>query len=138
MDKHPLPNRRAAMKSSAAAITCAMPLPLPLPLTSAIAAEPAAKPDHDALLRHFMAEWRAEYDAITARGDGGAEIDARRIWALEQAVAGIRPATLEGFAIKLLILTNYGEHDLDGPASGIVTEAQAIAGIAPPAAFRRS
>lgn len=127
MDKLPLPNRRAVIKSSAAALACALPIP-------ALAAEPAAS---DARLHSLMIEWRTEYDAVCHTAGALSNAHMARLYAIEQQAAAIRPVTLQGFAIKLVMLTNYGEHDLDGPAAGLVAEAEAIAGYAPPAAFKR-
>lgn len=100
------------------------------------AAHPA--PAGDERLHHLMAEWRAEYDAVCTTAEATNEIHMDRLYAIEREAATIRPATLDGFAIKLLMLTNYGEHDLDGPASGLMAEAEAITGYAPPATFRRA
>lgn len=84
-----------------------------------------------------MIEWRAEYDAVCQTADALAEAHMARLYSIEQEASAIRPVTLRGFAIKLVMLTNYGEHDLDGPAAGLVAEAEAIAGYAPPSAFKR-
>ena len=101
------------------------------------AAHPA--PASDERLHQLMAEWRAAYDAVSAapaEAEGDAQM--QRLYAIEREAVGIRPATLAGFAIKLLLLTNYGEFDLDDFRAGLLTEAEAIAGYAPPATFRRA
>ena len=95
--------------------------------------------DADERLHHLMTEWRAAYDAAsaaTAEAEGDAHM--QRLYAIESEAVGVRPATLDGFAIKLLMLTNYGEFDLDDFRAGLLTEAEAITGYAPPATFRRA
>ena len=123
-------NRRAAIKG-AAAVACALPVAMPA------AAHPAASRDLDARLHQLMADWRMEYDRVCTTADATNEIHMNRLYAIEHEAAGIRPSTLDGFAIKLLLLTNYGDHDLDGPAAGLMAEAEAITGYAPPATFKR-
>ena len=100
------------------------------------AAHPA--PAGDERLHQLMSEWRTEYDAVCTTAEATNEIRMDRLYAIEREAAAIRPTTLAGFAIKLLMLTNYGDHDLDGPASGLMAEAEALAGYAPPATFRRA
>lgn len=94
----------------------------------------------DERLHQLMADWRAAYDAATRSTHGSDLPDplTDRLWAIEDAIAAICPVTVEGFAIKLLVLTNYGEFDLDGSAEVLLPEAEAIAGYAPPVTFRRS
>jgi len=105
---------------------------LPAPYVNAAHLSADAQDDQ---LHQLMAAWRSEYDALSVGADG--DMDMTALYDIERAAAAIRPTSLAGFAIKLLILTNYGEHDLDGPAAGLVAEAEAISGIAPPATFKR-
>nr|WP_295889267.1 hypothetical protein [uncultured Devosia sp.] len=123
--------RRALIASAGATVATAA---LAAPYVNAAHLAPAG----DERLHQLMAEWRMEYDAVCTTADATNEIHMDRLYAIERETATIRPATLAGFAIKLLLLTNYGDHDLDGPASGLMAEAEAIAGYAPPATFRRS
>lgn len=123
MDARNVLSRRATIKG-AVAIAAALPIP-------ALAAA------SDERLHQLMKEWRAEYDALCT-ADATNEIHMDRLYAIEREAATILPATLAGFAIKLLMLTSYGDHDLDGPASGLMAEAEAITGYAPPATFVRS
>lgn len=123
--------RRALIASAGATVATAA---LAAPYVNAAHLAPAG----DERLHQLMAEWRAEYDAVCTTADATSEIHMDRLYAIEREAATIRPATIAGFAIKLLLLTNYGEHDLDGPASGLMAEAEAIAGYAPPATFRRA
>lgn len=127
MDTRNIISRRATIKSALA--------------IAAVASLPAvATAAGDERLHRLMADWRAAYGAATRSTHGSDLPDplTDRLWAIEAAIAAIRPATVEGFAIKLLVLTNYGEFDLDGSAEMLLPEAEAIAGYAPPATFRRS
>jgi hypothetical protein len=94
-------------------------------------------PKGDERLHQIIAQWRSEYDAVAAAAASG-DVSMDQLWALENETAAIRPVTLEGFAIKLLLLTNYGEYDLDGRRDRLLAEAEAIAGYAPPATFKRT
>ena len=95
-------------------------------------------PSGDDRLHQLIGEWREQFDAVTTAAASRGEIHMDRLWAIEREAAAIRPLTLEGLAIKLLLLTNYGEFDLDDFRSGLLSEAEAISGYAPPATFRRS
>jgi hypothetical protein len=95
-------------------------------------------PTLDGRLHQLIVKWRAEYDAVSTTDVNASETHMARLYAIEHEAAAIRPVTVEGLAIKLLILTNYGEFDLDGPGSGLLPEAEEIAGYSPPSTFRRS
>jgi hypothetical protein len=92
----------------------------------------------DARLHELIKDWRATVDAVHATEGAACDEQMAKLYELERETAATRPTTLAGFAIKLLMLTHYGDHDLDGPASGLMGEAEAIAGYAPPATFRRA
>jgi hypothetical protein len=92
----------------------------------------------DERLHQLMSDWRTEFDAVTtAAAETLSDIALNRLNAMEREASTIRPATLEGFAIKLLLLTNYGEFDLDDFRAGLIAEAEAIAGYVPPATLKR-
>lgn len=125
MDSRNIVSRRTTIKS-ALALAAATAIPA-VSLAAVIAS--------DERLHQLMSEWRAEYDAVTSAAP---EMNMDRLWAIEREAAAIRPVTLEGFAIKLLLLTNFGEFDLDSHRTVLLAEAEAIAGYAPPVAFGRS
>ncbi|MHA6690563.1 hypothetical protein [Devosia sp. A449] len=64
----------------------------------------------DAEIHTLFADWRATYVlANDSRDDAALE----KLWAIEDQMAALRPATVTGFAIKLLVMTAYDEFDLD-------------------------
>lgn len=126
MDSRNIVSRRATIKGALA--------------IAAVASLPAvATAANDERLHQLMADWRAAYDNATRSTHAEDTPDPlmARLWAIEETIAGIRPVTVEGFAIKLLVLTNYGEFALDGSAEVLLPEAEAITGYAPPATFKR-
>lgn len=127
MDARNILSRRAAIKGTVA-IAAALPLPA------------LASPASDERLHQLMAEWQAAYDAASdgAHPEGLPDPLMNRLYEIEGEAAAIRPTTLEGLAIKLLLLTNYGEFDLDDFRRALLAEAEAITGYAPPATFKRS
>lgn len=124
-DTNPISRRSVLQGLPLASVTASIPL---LPSHSQAASA-------DAHLFSLAEAWRVQYDAACAE-QGDDKFD--RLWALEREIATIRPLTVEGFAAKLLILTNFGEFDLDGPGKGLLDEAEAISGLAPPASFSRT
>lgn len=125
--------RRALIASAGATVATAA---LAAPYVNAAHLAPAG----DERLHQLMAEWQAAYDAANDGAHPEALPDPLmdRLYAIEGEAAAICPATLEGLAIKLLLLTNYGEFDLDEFRAGLLAEAEAITGYAPPTTFKRS
>lgn len=130
MDKlHRITRRTAIIGAVTSSAALAVPAAASLPTHGAAA---------DARLFSLIEEWRRQYDACaTAPDEARIEAAFSRLYSLDKRIAAIRPATVEGFAAKLLILTSFGEFDFDGPAAGLLAEAEAISGVAPPATFNR-
>lgn len=103
---------------------------------------PAMAEPLDAELFRLMNDWRNQYDVVcndpTNYANAEDDIELGRLRTIEAAVAALRPSTVEGFAAKLLVMTNFGEFDLDGPAECILSEARAISGFTPPPSMNRA
>lgn len=108
--------------------------------TAAIAPAMGEPLDTDAELFRLMEEWRTQYDVVckdtTDYQNVADDVPLARLRAIEAAVAETRPASVEGFAAKLLVMTNFGDFDLDGPAECMIADARAISGFQPPASMR--
>lgn len=113
-----------------------------LPIAAAaIAAIPAmtarvadAGPDHpDAKLIELMRAWHRAYNAANALPVECDEAEVDRMCAIEAEAAAIQPASAVGFAIKLLMLTCYGDFGMDGPADCLMDDARRISGFPLPA-----
>ena len=117
--------RRALLLASPAMATIGI-------LPVAYAAEADAPVDGD--LYALFADWRASYELATS-GDDNCDVHCERLWAIEDRMAALCPATLAGFAMKLLVMTSYDEFDLDSErAKTLFADAIAITQLPPPAA----
>lgn len=103
--------------------------------TLALAGTPDASPD--TRLHTLMLAWRTQYE-ICSLAESNADVDAtsKVLRDIERAVASITPQTAEGFSIKLLVLTSFGDFGFDGMAAGLLLEAQALCGFGPPASHQ--
>lgn len=116
-----------------------------LPLAAGAAVFPAAAVASsldatEAKLSGLMVAWRRQYDIASTSPevrDGEPDPESDRLFAIEDEVAGILPTTVAGFALKLLILTNFGRFDLDGPAEVILADAETIAAVPAPSTMKR-
>lgn len=74
--------------------------------------------------------WRATY--VEANRDMD-DAKVAQLWAIEALLIPIRPTTVEGFAMKLLVMTAYNEFDLDSDrGESVFTDAIAITGLPAP------
>ena len=101
---------------------------------------PALAEPLDAELFSLIEGWRTQYDVVntdsTNYADVKDDLEFARLRDIEEAIVATRPITIEGFAAKMLVLLNFGEHDLDGPAVCILSDAIAISGLKPPATMK--
>jgi hypothetical protein len=109
---------------------------LPAPVVLAAPSSAVASSDPDAKLRALMTAWQAQYRASNSSGFQGKiadDIKFQRLLVIEAQVSEVRPATVQGFAIKLMVATHYGEFDLDGPmGEAFHREAETLCGFSPP------
>lgn len=101
---------------------------------------PALAQPMDAELFRLIEDWRKQYDVVntdpTNYENVSDDLGFARLRDIEEGIVAIRPSTLEGFAAKMLVLLNFGEHDLDGPAVCILTDAIAISELEPPTTMK--
>lgn len=88
----------------------------------------------DAEFHSMLADWRAAYVLACDNYD---DDECDKLRAIEDRMGSMRPTTAESFAIKLLIMTSYGDFDLDSaPAQTLFADAIAITGQPAPVLAR--
>lgn len=84
----------------------------------------------DAQFDAMLAEWRAAYVLACDNYD---DDECDKLRAIEDRMGSMRPTSAAGFAIKLLIMSSYGDFDLDSdPAQTLFADAIAITGLPAP------
>lgn len=88
----------------------------------------------DAEFYAMLADWRAAYVLACDNYD---DDECEKLRAIEDRMGPMRPTSAAGFAIKLLIMSSYGDFDLDSdPAQTLFEDAIAITGQPAPVLTR--
>ena len=108
-----------------------------LPAVALISTPSAATaPGEDAMFHKLFADWRAAY---LIANDDYSDSACESLWAIEDQMAAMCPTTAAGLAIKFLVMTSYGEFDLDSDrAQTLFADAKAITGMPDPWRQRKS
>lgn len=86
--------------------------------------------DADAEFHAMLADWRSAYVLACDNYD---DDECEKLRAIEDRMGSMRPTSAAGFAIKLLIMSSYGDFDLDSdPAQTLFADAIAITGLPAP------
>lgn len=126
----PSPLTRRALLAGAGTAVASASLAAPYVNAAHSVKEDAA----DAEFHAMLADWRAAY-VLACNNYDDDECDKLR--AIEARMSTMRPTSAAGFAIKLLIMTSYGDFDLDSdPAQTLFADAIAITGQPAPVLAR--
>jgi|GEM_PF-6915468 len=94
------------------------------------AALPIYSKDGDAEFLAMFEAWRTAYILACDNCD---DVECDKLRTIEKRMGFMRPGTATGFAVKLLIMTSYGDFDLDNdPAQTLFADAIAITGLPSP------